>query len=156
MEGSSAQPAAPLEQEQMLLGFEGWIYRAASSALCTSQGLYGHSNVRCSLTRVLPACSCMTCLSGDLYNSVFIVEFSFSLRIVVPVWHEQEQKVSLLSFSFACCCARSLATFQLQTVTCCRVLVWLRLARQGRAGDAVRTSSAVGWCSFFFFFNFGG
>lgn len=85
MEGSSAEPATHLEQKQMFLVFEGCIYKAASSVLCTSPHLYGHSNAYCNLTRALSPDCCLACMSSDLYNGIFTGEFSFSLHVIDPV-----------------------------------------------------------------------
>lgn len=54
-------------------------------------------------------------------------------------------------FSFACCCAHFLATYQLQTVTCCRDLVLLRLARQKEELGMQCISEVFGFVLFVFF-----
>lgn len=153
MEGSSAEPDTRLEQKQMFLVFEGCIFIVASSVLCTSLCLYSHSHLYCNLTPVLSPDSCMTCRSRDLYKRVFTGQFSFSLRIIVPACREAWSRHGARSplFSFVCCYACFLATYQLQTMTCCRVLVLLRLARQKEEQGMQCISEVLG-----FLFNFGG
>lgn len=99
------------------------------------------------LQPVLPPDSCMTCMSRDLCNSTFTGEFSFSLHVTVPVCREAWSRRGARSplFSFACCCAHFLATYQLQTVTCYRVLVLLSLARQKEKLGMQRISEVLGF-----------